>query len=378
MCAIEYSKSDLTARYLKREELENPYRVIYSLFDASHLPQLRESLREWIRVTVTGDFSHSLSRRERMHLMEFTHHIERLVEAAHIIHEKKHGSMLRMKVEEKSIDDSEIINQELFEKPQLKFITKKILSITRAEKIYLISGNGVREEENEKPFYDLLILVPDSNQIAYLELELNIRSQIKQRADVSLLIMNARRVYQMLSEGHLFYSLACRKNKLLFDDGFVPMPLYDFLPVDLLIEKAKHCFEKQMKNAADFLRAARLCIEHNNFALAAFMLHQATELSLRAILISVSGLEMQTHNLDTLLEHSMRVLPDLKQVVCIVDQPRKEFSLIKQSYIKSRYMQDFDPSKEMIEQGMMLVQTLHQTLAVGFEKRIEEFKTLAP
>src|SRR5690348_12375143 len=102
----DYTKADLAPRYLEKEELENPYQVIYSIFDVAHLPQLRESLREWLRVTVTGDFPHSLSRRERMHLMEFTHHIERLLEAAHIIHEKKHGSMLRMKLEEKKIDDS--------------------------------------------------------------------------------------------------------------------------------------------------------------------------------------------------------------------------------------------------------------------------------
>lgn len=376
---INYSiKAELAPRYLEKDELENPYKVIYSIFDAAHLPQLRELLREWIRVTVTGDFSHALSRRERAQLIEFTQHIERLLEAAHIIHEKKHGSMLRMRLEEKTMNDSVVENPELFDKPCLKYITGKILSIAGAEKIYLISDNGAAQQQNDKPFYDLLILIPDSNQISFSDLELNIRSQIKKRAVVSLMLVNAKRVYQMLSEGHLFYSLACKKTKLLYDDGLVPIPSFDYLPVGILIEKAKTCFEKQMNNAENFLQAAAICRDNSNSALAAFMLHQAAELSLRAILISITGLEMQTHNLDTLLENAIRVLPELKEIVFEGSEPKKEFALIRQSYIKSRYMQDFDPSMDLVGHALVLVQTLLKKINVGFANRIEEFKTLMP
>jgi HEPN domain-containing protein len=372
-----YTSADLAPRFLEKEEIENPYKVIYSVFDYASLPHIRESFRELLRVAVTGDYTKGLNHRERVNLMHFTEHVERLIEAAHIIHDQKHGSMLRMKVQEKSIDDSVSINHDLFDKPNLKYVTERILAITRAEKIYLLNDNGINDEDDDQPFYDIMILMPERNHQTYQEVEANIKRRIEDDADVSLLLVNARRAYQLIAEGHLFYSFACRKNKLLFDDGNVPLPSFDLIPVDLLIEKARESFELSMKKAKLFLQSAELSHKEDEFGLACFQLHQSIEICFRSILISLGGLELQTHHLSTLLEHSVRYLPELAESFPGDDtKAQKPLQLLQEAYIKGRYALDFTPGAEVISSMIEDVKSLHAACTAQFENRMEEFKTL--
>lgn len=85
MPLTDYPHWESLSRKLSKEESENPYLVIEELFDYAHLPDLRHQLWEWLRTTVTGDFTEGLDRRERIALLFLYEKIEKLVEAAHLI-----------------------------------------------------------------------------------------------------------------------------------------------------------------------------------------------------------------------------------------------------------------------------------------------------
>jgi len=74
-------------RKLSLEEVEQPDRVIAEFFEFAHLPQARWCLWESLKVMVSGNFGR-LSSSERMQLIFFHEQIEKLIEGAHLLHER--------------------------------------------------------------------------------------------------------------------------------------------------------------------------------------------------------------------------------------------------------------------------------------------------
>lgn len=71
---------------LSKEEMENPYLVIDEIFDFAHLPDAKEILWEWMKTTVTGNFHKSLNAREREAILVLYEKLDRLLEAAYLLH----------------------------------------------------------------------------------------------------------------------------------------------------------------------------------------------------------------------------------------------------------------------------------------------------
>ena len=74
---------------LSEEEIANPRIVIDELFDFAHLPELRTLLWDWLKATVSGSYPEDLTKEERISILLLYEKIEKLVEAAHILHDGK-------------------------------------------------------------------------------------------------------------------------------------------------------------------------------------------------------------------------------------------------------------------------------------------------
>lgn len=71
---------------LTQTEIAVPQLVIDDLFDFAHLPDIRELMWEWLKVTVTGTYHKELSSSERSAILILYERLTKLVEAAHVIH----------------------------------------------------------------------------------------------------------------------------------------------------------------------------------------------------------------------------------------------------------------------------------------------------
>lgn len=87
MSIQDYPAAELEPRKLSKEEIANPYEVIGELFSYGNLPQLREALWEWLKLTVSGSYHHE-SRRDRANMLHLYEKMEKLIEAVHIIHQR--------------------------------------------------------------------------------------------------------------------------------------------------------------------------------------------------------------------------------------------------------------------------------------------------
>lgn len=79
-------KSTYAPSPLSQTEIADPQLVIDDLFDFAHLPDIRELMWEWLKVTVAGTYQKELSSSERSAILSLYEHLTRLVEAAHVIH----------------------------------------------------------------------------------------------------------------------------------------------------------------------------------------------------------------------------------------------------------------------------------------------------
>ena len=92
MSAVNFKELRRQPTKLSEEEIKDPYLVIFRFFDYAGLPSVREHLWEWLKITVSGTFStHMLSRGQRYDMIYLYEHIEKLVEAAHLIHLQRPG-----------------------------------------------------------------------------------------------------------------------------------------------------------------------------------------------------------------------------------------------------------------------------------------------
>jgi HEPN domain-containing protein len=194
---------------------------------------------------------------------------------------------------------------------------------------------------------------------------------------ISLVLINANRLYQFINEGHLFYSLACVKSKLLFDDGKTLIPQLEFVPRETIAKKATESFNCSLKKAKGFLIAADLIsTKVNDQGLALFFLHQSTELVLRSLLINVAGGELKTHSISTLIEQCARYIPQVAEFFNLSEDPevRIELNYLQNSYIQGRYSCEFTAEKFIVEAISKRAKAFHEFAEAEFLNIIKTFK----
>jgi hypothetical protein len=83
----DYPAWELEPRKLSPEEIADPTLVINAFFDYGHIPQIRADFWNFFKTLVAGTYN-DLKRSEKNDFIALYERLERLVEAAHILHRK--------------------------------------------------------------------------------------------------------------------------------------------------------------------------------------------------------------------------------------------------------------------------------------------------
>lgn len=72
---------------LSEEEFSNPWLVVHAFFDHSGIESVKENMWDWLKVTVSGTFCTKMLDRDRRYDMLYLYeHLEKLIEAIHLIY----------------------------------------------------------------------------------------------------------------------------------------------------------------------------------------------------------------------------------------------------------------------------------------------------
>jgi HEPN domain-containing protein len=325
------------------EEIEQPLKVLEAFFDCYHLPQARACLKEWLDNGLrTGDVNGAR--------MLFIHDsISKLMEAAWLILCRKHTS------------------EPFTGETDLNSIIALIVKAIAPERIYLLSKSPM----------DLLIVMPDKPQRPFSEYEHLIEMAGMNQEGLCFSLHSSAELYKQLQKGHILYSISCTPDKLIYDNGLAPeLPLTAVNPTELRKE-AEERFKLGFQKAGAFLSAANQQYASGEREMTAFMLHQAAELALRALILSLTGHDIRTHEIKQLLKNCHRCAPSLKSVFLSGrEQEERLLNVLESSYKNARYSNQFKISEEDLQRLMKLITLLLENAEQVFTEKMNELSRI--
>ncbi len=204
----------------------------------------------------------------------------------------------------------------------------------RPEKIFLLNS-PVPDRAEDVGYVELLVVIPCRSHIRFREHQGLVEFANLRGRHVSCSLHRSDAVREALEQGHIFYSLFCTSNNLVYDDGSGELPATPAERYPMIRETAQEAFGESYGKALAFYDCARSC---DNSAIVPFLLHQAAELTYRAVLLSLMKKDTRTHSIKALIKHSRRVAPQLAAVFPRnTPEERQLVHLLEEAYLKARY-----------------------------------------
>ncbi|RXK83474.1 HEPN domain-containing protein [Filimonas effusa] len=230
------------------------------------------------------------------------------------------------------------------------------------EKIYLLGTYPCFPEALGEE-YDVLILIGEQEHRPIDRLENLVHSRSCDIAPVFASLFKITRINEMIAAGNSFFINACRHENLMYDadrinaaspPGYYNRGMSGFF---------RNIHVSYMGHAKQFLQGAVSYYRAEEYPLACFMLHQAVEQGLSALLVPLMQFEVRTHNLSRLMRLARRFSIDVYQTF-----PRhmkrdvQRFYLLQKAYTNSRYNNAFGVTESdtaiLIEHSSLLLQKI--------------------
>jgi len=153
-----------------------------------------------------------------------------------------------------------------------------------------------------------------------------------------------------LAEGQYFYSDVKKEGCLLHDSGNFKLARERKLKPEEQKRIAQDYYEHWFGRATGFFDTYYFNLERNDFSLAAFMLHQATESSYKTILLVFTNYNPNEHLLGLLGSMAAKHGTALKDIFPNKTEKDEElFKLLDYAYIGARYDPDYRIAKDELE-----------------------------
>jgi HEPN domain-containing protein len=368
----DFNKWDLQPRLLNEEEIADPMKVVNEVFDYAHLPDLRNTLWEWLKTTISGNFNKSsLHFRDRESLIAFFEKMEKLLEAAHLLLVTKKLARPGIK---NSTSVASTVNhpvQDVAPAAELVPIVERLVALLSPE--WVFEMGMIQELNSQLPIYYFLVVIPNTSTRTYGDCQALVETVCSENGTVQLVTIKRNEFHKALEEGHLLYSPLCRDEYLVYAKDNQPLPQVNTQHLPEMATAARTFLDTVLAKAQAFYNGAIFYLTQSDYSLAAFMLQQAAEHALRGFLHAVTDRNNVSHELLTLRRYA---LPFFRELVHIlpVEADREVCLLYRfgKAYVQARYQNDFTMGiTEMSQMKEWVEKLLPETKRV-FEQRINE------
>jgi HEPN domain-containing protein len=369
---------------LSGEEVNDPYLVLDQLFDFAHLPQVRGFLWDWLRLTVTGGYNRKAGFRSRSSVLITYEFMEKLVEAAHILHVRRKvegEGQKAVPLREESLKEQVDRIVKLLQPAQVYFLgearqtiairdvperspTSNFKPPSTAEDLpqaQQTSSGRHRLAEGAANFFLALMPPGGRSMQEYESLVENSRPLLP----MTVMVKSIAQVNRLRKEGNPFFIKNCTPDRLVYDSGSALLAEPPALDEELLQKKARSDFDRWFEKAAGFLSGAKGFMEMGQNSLAAFMLHQSAEHALTAVLLSATGYREATHNLHKLLQYISLYAPGVAEAFSFTPEEHGLFRQLQKAYTEARYKESYEISNEGLALLFRKVSCLHEAALRG-------------
>ncbi|NSX89124.1 nucleotidyltransferase and HEPN domain-containing protein [Agrobacterium tumefaciens] len=192
---------------------------------------------------------------------------------------------------------------------------------------------------------------------------------------VGLIVHGAREISNFLHDGQYFFVDLAREGIILYE--FDNRPLAEPKPLSPAnaLRVAEEHFEKQFKNAVDFLKGSKFFVQEENINLATFNLHQSVETAYSCYLLTLTNYSPPSHNLKFL-----RGLSEDRDRRLVDIWPRDHqrftawYNILNEAYVKARYSKHFEISGEALQWLQERTAELHALIETLAGEHIEKLQ----
>lgn len=226
--------------------------------------------------------------------------------------------------------------------------------------------------EDKQSYFDLLVVMPATSNTSFTYYEQVITMANIEEAVINVSLHKEEMIQQQLKEGHIYYSIACNKENMVYKTDSFKLPEPNTAALNLLAEKAITEFNAAHKKAGSFLQGAANYRGDHEKEMAAFMLQQAVELTLRGLITALLGNCAKTHCLRELQKPLKRCAPEVSYLFSAdAAEESRLITLLEKAYLESRYSSQLvinDKDIDILTEG---AKELHEKVKVLFEEKMK-------
>lgn len=179
---------------------------------------------------------------------------------------------------------------------------------------------------------------------------------------------------RQLEEGRYFYTQVKQEGIVLYDSNKFKLARRRKLNFKEIQQQAQEYFDDKFKNATDFLGFTDDAIRKDNYKMASFMLHQASENFYYSIRLAFTLRSNKQHNLAKLSASVKRHSEELAKIFPRnTAEEKRLFTLLKDAYVEARYNPNFLVTKEDIDALLPKVELLRDITKKICEVKIGEY-----
>ncbi len=228
----------------------------------------------------------------------------------------------------------------------------------------------------EKNSQQLLLVTHPRQYLPSAQIQELLHFLLSTQENLRCIHLDFTHLYQLLVQGHFFYSGVCQPSRLLYKHENAPaLPMTGSQKIHELISKASEDYQHYQGKAFRFLSGATYYQQINELPLTAFMLQQACEFSLRSLFIVLNGKDQKGHDLSLLIQKIRFYTSGLEG---FFDRPRKEKKLLSElqsAYTETRYNRSFHISlptvKELLSFTHCLIEKINALFLIHRMKLLE-------
>lgn len=202
----------------------------------------------------------------------------------------------------------------------------------------------------------------EGNLISRIE---NILLRIKKS---SVLVHNIDFVNEGLSWGQDFFIDIMERGKIIYQSDIFLITTYFKINPQLKIQRVKDVFNNFHIKGSQFLHLANITYLSKDLHVSIFLIHQATELLMKSILVTHTRYDPKTHNLSQLVRYCRHITPQIDKIFFTKgknqQQAISDFRSLQDSYILARYELVYHINKKLVRKLLTKAKKLEQLSAL--------------
>jgi uncharacterized protein len=220
--------------------------------------------------------------------------------------------------------------------------------------------------------HHLLLILPACSSLSLKDYEEKMKS-CRLPAQYTYALMFHCELERQYRLGQLFITTFCTPAHCIYrNKGTAILPFWQRLQI--IRETALFHFGTGIHKAKAFFQGACFYGAASNNTLAAFMLHQACELCLRAVVMAFTGEQVKTHTLSEQMQHVKKYLPELAAFFnSKTEKEKHRLNLLEKAYSHARYTATYEIASADLQQLLQQVRTLHEAAEQLMQQTLQSY-----